>query len=501
MSTRHLSWKLILLLTLFAIMGGALSCAEEVATGPRAWIDFPRDGAMVPVGAPVPVISHAYARDGVADVLLSVNGEAYRRDVPAEPGATFSKVTQEWLPEGEGDYTLQVVTYDTTGAASNPATISIRVGGEVALVAVATTPAPGAPDLAIVSVEAVVAGYKGEVPFCNTRVTYRNAGTAAVPRDFTIQFHFNGVPQWAATVAGGLPPGTSDEATFVYQFDGSPYIGINLDSTDVIAESDETNNAFAEIRLCSGTPPPSEATATPTGTPTPTSTGTPAPTATSTSTATPTITREPPTPTFTPTPTIPPPPPSDIRLWADSENVQAGKCTTVRWHVSNVQAYWVNGQPGAGDDGSFQTCPCQDETHTLRAAKRDGSEQNLSVTIRVSGQCAAPPPPSQDTTPPPVPSPAVPANGLELSCRSKQTLAWIPVSDDSGGPVVYYVKLERQVTPGNWQSVRGWGPVSGKQVEADVQCGGIYRWTVRAQDGAGNYSDWAPWSQFSVSIG
>lgn len=488
MSTQRFSWKLLLALALSALLGGTLSCAGEVQTGPRAWIDFPRDGAMVPVGAPVTVISHAYAREGVAEVLLSVNGEAYRRDPPAQPG-TFSKITQEWLPEGEGDYTLQVVTYDTTGAASNPAAISLRVAGEVALVPIIITPAADTPDLAIVSVEAVVAGYKGEVPFCNTLVTYRNAGTAAVPSDFTIQFHFNGVPQWAVTVAGGLPPGASAEATFVYQFEGSPYIGINLDSTDVIVESDETNNAFAEARLCSGAPP-----ITPTGTPT----DTPTPTPTGTSTPTPTITREPPTPTFTPTPTTPPPP-SDIRLWADSENVKAGSCTTVHWHVSNVQAYWVNGQPGAGDDGSFQTCPCQDETHTLRAAKRDGSEQNLSVTIRVSGQCAAPPP--QDTTPPPVPSPAVPANGLEINCKTSQTLAWLPVSDDSGGPVVYYVKLERQISPGNWQSVRGWGPVSGKQVEADVQCGGIYRWTVRAQDGAGNYSDWAPWFQFSISLG
>jgi hypothetical protein len=94
----------------------------------------------------------------------------------------------------------------------------------------------------------------------------------------------------------------------------------------------------------------------------------------------------------------------------------------------------------------------------------------------------------------------VPADGLEIDCKSSQTLAWMPVSDDSGGPVVYYVKLERQVSPGNWQSVRGWGPVSGKQVDANVDCGIQYRWTVRAQDGAGNYSDWASWSHFSIRL-
>jgi hypothetical protein len=115
-----------------------------------------------------------------------------------------------------------------------------------------------------------------------------------------------------------------------------------------------------------------------------------------------------------------------------------------------------------------------------------------SVPINVS----APP----DTTPPPVPSPAVPADGLEIACKSSQTLVWMPVSDDSGGPVVYYVKLQKQVTPGNWQSAGGWGPVSGKQVDASVDCGIQYRWTVRAQDSAGNYSDWAPWSHFSISM-
>jgi hypothetical protein len=115
MNTQCLLRRLILSLTLLALMGGTLSCAEEVPTGPRAWIDFPREGSTVPVGTPVAIISHAYARDGVAEILLSVNGEAYRRDPPAQPGASFSQITQEWLPPEEGIYTLQVVTYDTRG--------------------------------------------------------------------------------------------------------------------------------------------------------------------------------------------------------------------------------------------------------------------------------------------------------------------------------------------------------------------------------------------------
>jgi hypothetical protein len=59
MSTQRLLWKLVLILALLILMGGTLSCGEEVQTGPRAW-----------------------------------------------------KVTQEWLPQEEGIYTLQVVSYD-----------------------------------------------------------------------------------------------------------------------------------------------------------------------------------------------------------------------------------------------------------------------------------------------------------------------------------------------------------------------------------------------------
>jgi hypothetical protein len=112
------------------------------------------------------------------------------------------------------------------------------------------------------------------------------------------------------------------------------------------------------------------------------------------------IVSPPPTPTATPTPS---PPAENIRFWADSEYVSAGACIMVHWHASNVNAYWIDGRPGAGDDGSFQTCPCQDETHTLRAIKRDGSEVNLSVTINVSGQCGEEPPGPGPITPTPVP--------------------------------------------------------------------------------------------------
>jgi hypothetical protein len=387
-TTRHLLRKCILLLILCALMGGLLACAEEVESGPRAWIDYPRDEASVPVGTSVSVISHVYAREGVADVLLSVNGEAYRRDPPAQPGASFSEVTQEWLPDEEGLYTLQVMTYDTAGETSQPATIRVRVVGEVAQ---GPTDTP--------------------------------ASTSVTPPPVT--------PTFTPT-------------------------------------------------------PTSETVSQPPITPTPTDTPEPP---TSTATPTPSLTPEP--PTLTPTSSATPWPTVQVSLQPEGEvSLVQGECITLRWDVEYATAVYLNdgGVPG---HGTQQVCPPSSTTFNLHVEAPSGT---LDKSLRIN--VSAPP----DTTPPPAPSLVVPANGLEIDCKSSQTLAWTPVSDDSGGPVVYYAKLERQVSPGNWESVRGWGPVSDKQVNASVECGIQYRWAVRAQDGAGNYSGWAAWSTFSIRL-
>ena len=273
-----------LLAILFILLSA--SCARDSESMPDVWIDYPRDGDTFQSGEPVAVMSHAFARGGVAEIVLSVNGEAYRRDVPAGDGGDFVSVEQAWIPVEAGMYTLQVQSYDRSGQPGNPAVISIEV--------IADAPT--------------------------------------------------------------LVPTTVETATLV-------------------------------------------------------------PSVTAVVTVTPVITLTPVVVTTVPQP-----------------------ATTV-----------------------------------------------------------APPPPAADTTPPPVPSPAGPANGLEVSCRSTQTLVWLPVSDPSeiSG---YYVKLEMEVTAGQWQSAGGYGPTPGKQVDVNVKCGVRYRWMVRAQDGAGNFSSWSAPSAFSVSL-
>jgi hypothetical protein len=226
---------------------------------------------------------------------------------------------------------------------------------------------------------------------------------------------------------------------------------------------------------------------TPTFTPTPS--GTPEP-PTATFTPTPSGTPEPPTSTFTP-------PPADIRFSADPETVSAGGCSTVYWHVSNIQAYWVDGQDGAGDDGSLERCGlCADEQHHLHVVKQDGSEEDYYVTIHVSGECITPTPsPPQDTTPPSPPSPIGPSIS---ECLTTVTLQWSAVRDPSG-IAGYAVKVERQVGT-NWQSFGGYQS-STTSVNVPLQvgdCGYNYRWRVRAQDGAGNWSDWSSYGTFTI---
>jgi len=79
------------------------------------------------------------------------------------------------------------------------------------------------------------------------------------------------------------------------------------------------------------------------------------------------------------------------------------------------------------------------------------------------------------------------------------TLAWQPVTDPSG--VTYAIQLERQITATTWESVRAVGMIAAKQYDVAVQCGGIYRWKVRARDNAGNLSAWSPYSAFAVDMG
>jgi len=104
-----------------------------------------------------------------------------------------------------------------------------------------------------------------------------------------------------------------------------------------------------------------------------------------------------------------------------------------------------------------------------------------------------------DQISPQIPTPLKPGRtdytDPEKDVKCPVTLIWDPVSDPSG--VVYEVILERrdELSEG-WKWAGRWYPVLGSNLEVSYpQCKEEteYRWRVRAQDGAWNWSGWSKW--------
>ena len=200
------------------------------------------------------------------------------------------------------------------------------------------------------------------------------------------------------------------------------------------------------------------------------------------------------TETFTSTP----PPAEVVQFWADPPQIQAGSCTLIQWHVENVQKV-VFGGIEQSFDGSYKDCPCSDQRYTLTVTGRDGSEEKQRVDLTVTGSCATPT--LVDSTPPPAPTLVVPADGLNIACKSSQTLTWLPVNDPSG-ILKYEVVVQRHSGDNNWQAAPGGQQVlTDKTTSVPVECGWYYRWRVRALDGAGNVGSWSGWWQFTITLG
>lgn len=211
---------------------------------------------------------------------------------------------------------------------------------------------------------------------------------------------------------------------------------------------------------------------------------------------TPTIT---PTYTSTPTKTSTTLPEAVILFWADPASIDAGRCTTLRWKVSNVSKVVFGGleQPFTGSDDE---CLCEDRTYTLKVTLLDGTNVDYTADVNVRGTCVTEVPP--DTTPPPVPVPQVPANSLSIACKASQSLVWLPVTDPSKIKE-YQVRIQRSSDNINWSDLAT-SPITGlkdKTTTIPVECGWYYRWRVRAVDGVGNISDWSNWSTFIISLG
>ena len=96
-------------------------------------------------------------------------------------------------------------------------------------------------------------------------------------------------------------------------------------------------------------------------------------------------------PTSTPvSPAGPTPPPGVvIDFWVDNNNIAAGTCTTLRWHVANANAVHLDGA-GVVGDGSKQICPSSTTVYVLHVAHDAGATEK-KVTVKVSGGSSSQP--------------------------------------------------------------------------------------------------------------
>ncbi|MBN1220733.1 MAG: PT domain-containing protein [Anaerolineae bacterium] len=523
MNTPYLFRRWGLLLLLCVLAAGLVSCAEEVESGPRAWIDFPRNGFSVPTGDSVSVMSHAYAREGVAEVLLLVNGEAYRRDPPVQPGASFSKVTQEWRPEKEGRYTLEVVTYDTAGEASKPAKVMVRVGGEIALKPTEEpTAEPIEEPIVEEPTEEPVAEPTEEPTLEPTEEPTEEP--AAEPTEEPA------LPPQVSFTADDLSLEQGECTTLRWEVENATTVLLDNEvvaergSQQVCPASTSTYNLQVEapggnvdrsltINVAAPPPPPAVSLQ-PEGQVTIEQgecltvrwdvenatavyingqdvAGHGSQQVCPTSTTTYNLHVEAPGGNVDKSLTInvaAPPPPPTVSLQPEGQvTIEQGECLTIRWDVENATAVYINDQ-GVTGHGSQQVCPKSTTTYNLHVEAPGGNvDKSLTINVEIP----------VDTTPPPVPTPLKPQGNLP-DCFADVMLRWSAVSDESG-IAGYYIKREMKVKQ-DWQTAGGWGPVSGEEYKVEVECGPYYRWRVRAQDGAGNYSDWSSWLEFSLPM-
>ncbi|MCD4674035.1 MAG: hypothetical protein K8R77_15335 [Anaerolineaceae bacterium] len=103
----------ILLVGCDAIPDLATPGVEGDTSGAQTWIEFPREGQVLP-NEETTFMVYSTAADGVSSIGLKLNGEA----LPATGASGLStdgskrmvRLDQTWIPPGEGEYTLEAAT-------------------------------------------------------------------------------------------------------------------------------------------------------------------------------------------------------------------------------------------------------------------------------------------------------------------------------------------------------------------------------------------------------
>ena len=192
---------------------------------------------------------------------------------------------------------------------------------------------------------------------------------------------------------------------------------------------------------------------------------------------------------------------TSVQFWADPPEIAAGKCSILHWHVENAQKVLL-GKTEVSPDGDYEACHCNSTSYSLTVIHQDGTEETSSVGISVTGVCATPTPTKKvDKNPPPAPVLLKPLNASDLGCIGDTILRWQAVSDESG---ISEYQLQAQYHGGDsvWLGVPGstWNGLTDTNFPINLECARVYRWRVRAIDGAGNPGPWSGWFTFEVPM-
>ncbi len=228
--------RFILLFALVVVLAGCeMPSGFE---GTNAWIDVPVDGITVPEGEIINIEGHASSPEGMTKIEIWINGELFFEigDPPTE--GKLSRFSQEWLPPGPGEYTIQVLAFGEDGTTSDPDHARVQVG-----TLIAELPEP---DLTITGVSLV-----GDD---SVQCDFSNLGGAVLPegRDVWIDV-FTG-PSEAEFVQishSNIGVDFLFEADYSGYFASAPIspapawpqlVSCSIDAGDLVAESNEGNN-------------------------------------------------------------------------------------------------------------------------------------------------------------------------------------------------------------------------------------------------------------------
>ena len=135
---RKKSFWIALLIILSALL--ISGCGGQSPSGTYVWIDVPIDGLSFPDLQPVMVEGHATGDQGISRIELFVDGEPWIAIAEPEIVDDLAWFEAEWIPPGEGTYTIHAVAYGTGDTASPTDEIKISFGVETPTPVITVTP-------------------------------------------------------------------------------------------------------------------------------------------------------------------------------------------------------------------------------------------------------------------------------------------------------------------------------------------------------------------------